>query len=263
MTEFPEKLPKQLILELTGKCNYNCPFCYCLWHEFPELAKNPLSFGQWCEVIDMAVANGCRNFLLTGGEPLLRSDLFDLIEYASAIPEIKLSLFTNGSRVTEGHLQFFKNHNVRLATSLQGLRTYAEMTGTKRKFYRTIEFISRCRELDFPCSAGITATAINLFEMEDIVSAAAFAGAESIQVSVFMNSGRGKNNPDLALSQKQWIQLKEKIRKLECGKFVVFSEEFECSCMTDEKFKCPAGTAFGTVSPNGVYRKCPHFYQHK
>lgn len=257
------KLPKRLILELTPKCNYNCPFCYCLWHEFPELAKGVLTFEQWCKVINFAVSNGCKDFLLTGGEPLLRHDLYDLIQYAAVVPGVKLELFTNASRMTEAHLQFFKQHNVRLATSLQGLRTYAEMTGTKRKFYKTIEFISRCRELNFPCSVGITATNINYPEIEDIVSAAAFAGAETIQVSVFMDAGRGKSNPALALSRRQWTQLKKKVLGLPCGQFVAFCDEFKCNCMSNEKFICPAGTAFGTVSPNGVYRKCLHYYQHK
>ena len=259
-TKFPPKLPKQLVLELTPKCNYNCPFCYCLWHEFPELAKKVLTFEQWCKVISSAAEQGCKKFLFTGGEPLLRRDLNDLIKFAAAIPGVKLSLFTNASRVTEQQLLFFQKHHVKLATSLQGLRTYAEMTGTKRKFYKTIEFIARCRELNFPCSVGITATAVNLPEMEEIVSAAAFAGAAAIQVSVFMNAGRGKSNPDIALTHEQWSCLKEKIRKLPCGKSVVFSEEFECACMTDNQFKCPAGTSFGTISPNGVYRKCLHFY---
>ena len=31
-----------MTLELTAKCNFRCPYCYCVWHERPELAKPEL-----------------------------------------------------------------------------------------------------------------------------------------------------------------------------------------------------------------------------
>ena len=38
MTRFPH----HMTLELTAKCNFRCPYCYCVWHERPELAKPEL-----------------------------------------------------------------------------------------------------------------------------------------------------------------------------------------------------------------------------
>ena len=76
----PDNLPQKLILEITPKCNYKCPYCYCLWHEFPELGRNVLSTQEWYSVIENAVKNGCREFLFTGGEVLLHQDLKKLIE---------------------------------------------------------------------------------------------------------------------------------------------------------------------------------------
>ena len=260
MITLPEKLSPQLVLEITSKCNYKCPFCYCLWHEYPELAKNPLSAGQWKEVIADAVAKGCRSFLFTGGELLLHRDWQDLVEYALSFSEVKADIFTNASRMTEDILQYLKARKVGISTSLQGLRTYAEMTGTRRKFYRTIEFIDRCREIGHPCSVGITATAINQFEMADIVSAAAFAGAAAIQVSVFMDAGRGKGNEALRLSESQWLELKNEIKSLKIAVPVMFGDEFVCKCMQDKSFNCPGMDTYGAVSPNGIYRRCLHYY---
>ena len=260
MVILPEKLPLQLALEITTKCNYKCPFCYCLWHEYPQLAKKVLSTSEWKSVINEAVARGCRSFLFTGGEVLLRSDWQELVDYALTFPDVKADIFTNASRMTEGILQYLKAHKVGISTSLQGLRTYGEMTGTKRKFYRTIEFISLCREIDYPCSVGVTVTAVNLFEIEDIVSAAAFAGAAAIQVSVFMDAGRGKGNAALRVSEEQWQELKARISALKIGVPVMFCDEFVCKCMADKSFSCPGMDKFGTVSPNGIYRRCLHYY---
>ena len=157
-------------------------------------------------------------------------------------------------------LQYLKARRVGISTSLPGLRTYGAMTGTRRKFYRTIEFISRCREIDHPCSVGVTVTAMNRFEVEDIVSAAAFAGAAAIQVSVFMDAGRGKGNAALRLSPEEWLELKNRVKSLKIGVPVMFGDEFVCKCMQDKSFNCPGMDEFGTVSPNGTYRPCLHYY---
>lgn len=263
MVTFPKKLPPQLALEITHKCNYKCPFCYCMWHEYPELARGVLSNEQWKNVIAEAFSKGCKSFLLTGGEPLLRPNWQELVKYALSFPEVKVDIFTNASRMTEDILQFLKTHKVGISTSLQGLRSYAEMTGTKRRFYKSIEFIARCREINYPCSVGITVTAINLFEIADIVSAATFAGASAIQLSVFLNAGRGKNNVNLQLNHLQWLQVKDQIRNLNAPIPIMYCDEFECKCMNDDTFNCPGWDCLGTVSPNGVYRKCLHYYKPK
>lgn len=263
MTELPEKLPQKLILEITPKCNFKCPFCYCLWHEYPELARHVLTLSDWKKVIDEVVRKGVTDFLFTGGELLLFKEWRQLILHArEKLPNGKLEIFTNGSRITDDDLLFLKENCVRLSSSLQGLRTYGEMTGTKRKFYKTVDLIDKCCELKIPCAIGITVTRRNIFEIEDIVSAAAFAGAEVIQVGVCMNAGRAKDNAELLLTENEWQLIKEKIKKLSLSRAVVFCEEFECKCMTDSQFNCPAAdNSFGVISPNGIYRKCLHYYE--
>lgn len=37
------RFPHHMTLELTAKCNFRCPYCYCVWHERPELAKPELA----------------------------------------------------------------------------------------------------------------------------------------------------------------------------------------------------------------------------
>ena len=40
-----------MTLELTAKCNFRCPYCYCVWHEYPALAKPELDLDQWKAVL--------------------------------------------------------------------------------------------------------------------------------------------------------------------------------------------------------------------
>ena len=141
-------LPSHLIFELTAKCHYRCPFCYCVWHEFPDRAKPERNTQFWKSLLDVCAEKQVDDILFTGGEAMLRPDLSELLIYARKIlPEAELGLFTNGSRLTEEFLRFCKRKKIRLSTSLQGLKSYGEMTGTKRSYRRTLEWIARAAEV--------------------------------------------------------------------------------------------------------------------
>ena len=75
-------LPPRLSIELTARCNYDCPFCYGVWHERPDLAARELGTDEWCAILDECARRGVREVQFTGGEPLLRDDLDTLIDRA-------------------------------------------------------------------------------------------------------------------------------------------------------------------------------------
>ena len=187
------------------------------------------------------------------------------------MPEARLSLFTNASRLDERLLRKFKRRRVHLATSLQGLRTYAEMTGTRRSFRRLLAVVARAAELKWPIAVSITVTRANMSEAADIFAAAALSGAKSIQLGPMMAGGRARTRPDLMITRGEWESVKESIRSLPDGRVpYTFCDEFICECRTDlpdalrEKWRdpnhkpCPAGRDFGTIGPNGRYRTCLH-----
>lgn len=266
------RYPRHMTLELTAKCNFRCPYCYCVWHEYPALAKPELDTDGWKAVIDNCASDGVNDILFTGGEVLLRKDLFPIIDYARRLlPEATLSLFTNASRLTEPLLKAFKRRCVHLATSLQGLRTYGAMTGTRRRYKRLLSILARAAELNWPLAVSLTITKANLQEAPDLFAAAALSGAKSIQVGPVVAGGRARTNPGLMITREEWAEVKEQIRALPDGRVPYsFCDEFICACRTDipcellEKWRdpdrtpCPAGKSFGVVGPNGRYRTCLH-----
>ena len=138
------RYPHHLTQELTAKCNFRCPYCYCVWHEYPALAKPELDLDQWKAVLDQCAADGVDDILFTGGEALLRSDLFAILDHARRIlPRARLSLFTTASRLDETLIKRFRRRKVHLATSLQGLKTYGAMTGTRRSYRRLLAVVAR------------------------------------------------------------------------------------------------------------------------
>ena len=102
-------LPRSMVLEVTAKCNYFCPYCYCLWHESDSPAPRDLSTEKWKQIIDICAKHQVNDLTFSGGEALLRKDLPELISYAKkVVPGCTLSLFTNSSRMTEEFFFFCK-----------------------------------------------------------------------------------------------------------------------------------------------------------
>lgn len=269
-------LPGSLILEVTRKCNFHCPFCYCVWHEFPELARRDLSTREWMRILDFVLANGVNDLLFTGGEALMRRDIRELIAYARRrAPECRLAVFTNGARMNEDFLRFFRRHKVFISTSLPGLDTYPAMTGSRRSFKRILSMIARAKELKWPVSVSLTATLANRHEFADMFCAAAIAGAASIQAGAAMLAGQARLHPEITISRAEWDELKQRIRELPDLKVGYnFCDEMLCECREHrpedlaafgrpDRQPCQAGERFGVIGPSGYFRNCMHTVENR
>src|ERR1700689_485218 len=93
---------RDLRISLIDRCNFRCPYCMPsekYHHAYQFLDKKQwLSFDEIERLARIAVGLGVTKLRLTGGEPLLRSDLDVLIRQLSAIPGVEdLAMTTNGS----------------------------------------------------------------------------------------------------------------------------------------------------------------------
>ncbi len=93
---------RTLRISVTDRCNLRC--VYCMPHDgVAWLPRDELmSFEEIVRIAEAAIALGIRDFKLTGGEPLLRADLADLVRKLRALPGCgDLSLTTNGIVLSE------------------------------------------------------------------------------------------------------------------------------------------------------------------
>ena len=87
---------------MTDRCNFRCTYCMPFDHYDWIDKREILTYEEICRVVRLAVPLGVRKIRLTGGEPLLRRDLPDLVRQLSDIPGIDdIALTTNGSRLGE------------------------------------------------------------------------------------------------------------------------------------------------------------------
>ena len=89
--------PDMIQLMLTPRCNIRCKICDVWKQEFTE----ELTTDEVKSLIEQAIDMGIKMIYFTGGEALLRKDIFELINYASR-PGIITTVNTNGSFITEG-----------------------------------------------------------------------------------------------------------------------------------------------------------------
>ena len=274
--KIPESLPVLMTLEVTMRCNYRCPYCYCFWHEFPDSAGPELDTAEWKELIDGCIRKGVKSLLFTGGEALLRNDIRELLDHTvRKDSRIVVSLFTNGSLMDESMFRFCKERNIGISTSLQGLRTHGIMTGTESGYRKTLELISLGNQEDWPVAVSIVVTKANMGEIRDVFSAAALCGASLIQLGPMMPEGHGRNHPEWILTCEEWESVKREIGSMrDFGVPYVFCDERICACRSHDpriadrfprlnESPCEAGKTFGVIGPDGNYRKCIHFYPPK
>ena len=110
-----DKLPQNVVLELTYRCNHQCKFCSCPWYSpysnYP--INEELKYEDWCRVIDKLFMLGVRHFSISGGECLLKDCLADILRYIHKrsgelyLPQ-KIVLISNGLRMSEEYLRLFK-----------------------------------------------------------------------------------------------------------------------------------------------------------
>jgi cyclic pyranopterin phosphate synthase len=116
-----------LRISLTQKCNHACFFCHAEGQslEGPEMSPEEIE-----RLVQMGVTHGVTRVKLTGGEPLLRPDILDIIMRISPLVE-DLSLTTNGTLLEEMASDLKDAGLDRVNVSLHTLRmsTYQRMTG--------------------------------------------------------------------------------------------------------------------------------------
>ncbi|MBO7521039.1 MAG: radical SAM protein [Opitutales bacterium] len=246
-------------LEITKRCNYRCPFCYCLWHEksYPKIRE--ISAAAWLKILEKLKELGVAKITLTGGEPLLKKGWEEILKRAVALfGGENCSIYTNSKLLNKNLLRKFKKLGIGVCTSLQGLRAHRQMAGVSGGFGHTLEMLECASEIGLGMDCACVATKANLGEYIDILIAAKYAGARRIVAGIFLRGGRGAENcKELAPSREEWESLKKEIRRLKIAN--IFSDEEECNCnLKIESPGCEAGKRFFAVDPSGNVRKCLH-----
>lgn len=159
-----------LWLELTNRCNLQCVHCYANSSPFEPLSHG-MDHANWINTIDEAYLRGCRQIQFIGGEPLLYPRLNELIRHSNQRGYSFIEVFSNGTKLTEEHVESFYKYNVSLATSYYSYKSevHDSITNLKGSWSKTTAAIKLAQKIEVPLRVGIIEMAENKESVKDTV----------------------------------------------------------------------------------------------
>jgi AdoMet-dependent heme synthase len=269
---------------LTYRCNLACEHCYLDAGGTPQVGtenfadRSELGTEECFGVIDSiaAFAPECLT-ILTGGEPLLRRDILEIVARASE-RGLWVVVGTNGVRITENVARRLSEAGARgLSLSLDALDPdrhdrFRKVRGAWRNTVEGAEILGRC---GLPFIVQTTAGAHNLGELEAIADFAHDRLAARVWNLYFLvPTGRGQFVSDLTPAQYDEVLASlYQIQKKYSGRMLVNAKCAPHYIKTvleagdvDARIRiysggaggCPAGTHYRGIRPNGDVTPCPY-----
>jgi radical SAM protein with 4Fe4S-binding SPASM domain len=185
-----------VVWNVTRTCNLRCVHCYS--DSYAQKYPGELTTEQAKEVIDDLAEFGVPALLFSGGEPLTRPDLLELMEYASK-SDLRLTLSTNGTLIDAAMAR--RLHSIGLCyvgISIDGIgETNDLFRGKKGAFEAAVRGIRNCQDAGQKVGLRLTLTRRNCMDLHEIFD---FIHAEGIQRACFYHlvyTGRGNRADEL------------------------------------------------------------------
>ncbi len=254
--------PFILAWEVTKVCNLNCLHC----RASAVKTKDPLELDteEGKHLLEDLAEFGTKMVILSGGEPLMRPDIFELASFGTTIG-LRMTLATNGSLLTQDRAKRIKDSGIaRVSISLDGVtaKVHDDFRGMPGAFDMALKGISILRSFGIPFQINTTVAAMNVHQMKNFPAFVKELGAIAWHVFFLVPTGRG-HSLELARVEEYRDMLERFLN--------VYKEaDIECKATCAPQFYrllkergepprtkgCLAGTGFGFVSSIGIVQPC-------
>lgn len=251
--------PRWLLAELTYKCPLQCPYC-----------SNPLNYAahsqeisteDWKRVLTQARKMGAVQLGLSGGEPLTRQDLEQIVQHARGLGYYS-NLITSGYGLTEERIIALKAaglDHIQISIQASSADLSDHIAGTK-SFESKKQVAHLVKKHGYPMVLCVVIHRENIHQMADILAMAEELGADYLELANTQYYGWAHLNRDALLPTKAQFEaaeataqaFKEKVAGKMKIYYVVpdFYENRPKACMNGW------GTTFLTIAPDGVALPC-------
>lgn len=255
----------------TNKCNLKCEHCY---QNAGEKKQDELNTDEAKALIDGIARAGFKIMIFSGGEPLMRPDIYTLVEYAAS-KGLRPVFGTNGMLITKEVAQRLKDCGaMAMGISLDSLdeQKHNAFRGDPQAYALTIQGMDNCRAVGLPFQIHTTIMDWNKAEIENIIDFAVDKGAIAEYIFFLIPVGRGVYIEDTAVEIKEYEQLLHTIMnkqkqtsipiKPTCApQFTRVAKQL--GIPLDKRFTrgCLAGLTYCIISPTGVVRPCAYMVE--
>ena len=256
------KLPHILAWELTKACNLSCIHCRASATDKP--CSDELTTDEGFALLKDLSKGGTRLVILSGGEALVREDVFEIAAYGTSLG-LRMTLATNGSLVTPEVAGKMKESGIiRVSVSLDGVTSDIHDTfrGLPGAFEMALEGMRILVAEGVPAQVNTTVAAMNIAQMKLFPDFLKGLGVMAWHVFFLVPTGRGENVEPAKITQYRDMledfHTASEISQIECKatcapQYYRMLAEKEGSSPTKG---CLAGTGFGFVSSTGTVQPC-------
>jgi len=253
--------PLWLLAELTYDCPLHCPYC----SNPTELGdtKDELNTKQWLDVFTQARAMGAVQLGFSGGEPLLRKDLEEMVKHSRELG-FYTNLITSGIGLTEKRIAKLKVAGLdHIQISFQGADPEMNdiIAGRGNAFEQKFKMAQSVKAQGYPMVLNFVISKQNISQVEDIMRLSCQLNADYVELATAQYYGWAYDNRDHLLPSQQQLIDAEKIvnefRDKQQGKgpqfIFVTPDYFEVrpkACMNGW------GSTFLTIAPDGSALPC-------
>jgi heme b synthase len=202
----PDGAPRLRLVawEVTRSCNLACRHCRAAARNGPYPGECDSETAK--ALIDTFPDVGSPIIIFTGGEPLLRPDIFELAAYAGT-RGLRCVMAPNGTLIDAAAARRIKAAGIaRCSVSLDGADPAAHdgLRGVPGAFAGALRGIARLREAGVPFQINTTVTKDNLANFKDIFRLAERLGAAAWHIFLLVPMGRAAELPDQVISAQEY-----------------------------------------------------------
>ena len=267
-----DHVPHVVAWNLTRRCNLECAHCYIAAGPH-ESADGELTTTECLRIAtEILAVNPAPLFILSGGEPLLRTDLERIAEHA-ATGGATVVVGTNGTLLDDRRIASLKNAGVTgFAVSIDSIepRRHDNFRRGHGAFEATAAAIARLRahRLDFIVQTTITKG--NRKELARLVAWANEQGAVSFNTYFLVPTGRGARLSDLTAAEYEEVLTElVSLHQQYLGRMMVRAkcaphfmrlvhELAPDSPILNYETRCPCGSQYCRITPDGKLTPCPY-----
>ncbi len=184
--------PRLVFWETTAGCNLHCIHCRRI-EVADQLTPHDLSTQEAFTLVDQLAAVGSPVFVLSGGEPLMRPDIFDIARYATDAG-LTVALATNGTLIDETLAARIKNSGIkRVSISFDGADapTHDVFRALAGSFEAAVRGFKALRAVDLPVQINTTVAKHNQAQLESVLTLAKDLGAVALHLFLLVPVGCG------------------------------------------------------------------------
>ncbi|MCP3922617.1 MAG: heme b synthase [Desulfobacterales bacterium] len=204
MKDSKEFTPKLVAWEITRSCNLSCVHCRAAAHNGPY--EGELNTEQCFKLLDDISEVGSPIIILTGGEPLLRPDIFEVAKYGTD-KGLRMVMAPNGTLVTPENAKKMAEAGIkRISVSIDGStkEKHDSFRGVDGAFESALNGIENAKEAGIEFQINTTITKLNHSEIPKILDMAEKLGAVAHHIFLLVPTGRGKYIVDQGIDSDEY-----------------------------------------------------------